>query len=132
MALNQLAVRVFFAGALTIFAGGLLTCVSQDKKEKGDTNAKTFAKRCNPKIVRKVESKRTAIKFREGEKLKNSPLVSFQITESGEVTGARLKRSSGVRDYDDAALSFVRSTKYNARPGCPTIDNEEDVIIDFQ
>jgi TonB family protein len=132
VALKRLAARLLFAGALTLFSGGLLTSASQDKKEKVDTDAKTFVKRCNPKIIRKAKLNREAIKFREGEKLKYMPNVSFQITASGEVVGARLKRSSGVRDYDDAALNFVRSTKYNARPGCPVIENEADVIIDIQ
>ncbi len=130
--LKRLFGRLLFTGALTLFAGGLVTSVSQDKTEKGEANAEAIAKGCNPKIVRKAESKHKAIKFREGEKLKNHPLVAFQIGESGEVISATVKRSSGVRDYDDAALSFVHSAKYNSRPGCPTIDSEAGVIIDFR
>lgn len=124
--------RLLFVGSLGVVASTRFTAAPQEKTAKRGEDTKDLAKRCNPTIVRKVELKRTAIKFREGEKLKNSPIVSFQITESGDVTGIRLKRSSGVRDYDNAALSFVRSRKYNARPGCPTIDSTEDVIVDFR
>jgi len=130
MGLKRLTGRLLFIGALALFAGGLVTSMCQDKTEKSDTDAKTFAKRCNPRIVRKAELKRKAIKFHEGEKLKNHPLIAFQITESGEVSGATVKRSSGVRGYDDSALSFVRSEKYNSRPGCPAIHSETLVIID--
>ena len=133
MALERLAVRLLVAGALTLLAGGLLASLSQDKTEKGDANAKTFAKRCNPKIVRKTELKRKTIKVREGEKATGfTPLVTFQITESGDVIRVNLKRTSGFRDVDEAAIEFVNSARYNARPGCPVIENEASVNIDYQ
>ncbi len=133
MALERLAVRLLFAGGLTFFAGGLLTSASQDKTEKRDTDAKTFAKRCNPKIVKKVELKRKTIKVREGEKATGfTPLVTFQISDSGDVIREHLKRSSGFRDVDEAAIEFVNSARYNARPGCPVIENEASVNIDYQ
>jgi len=61
-----------------------------------------------------------------------SPLIAFQIAESGEVINAHVKRSSGIRDIDDSALNSIQSTKYSARPGCPLIESEADVIIDFR
>lgn len=132
MGLKRLAARLLVAAALTLTAGEFLTSVSQDKTEKGDTDAKTLAKRCKAKIVTQSELKHKTIKVRKGEKATGfTPLVTFQITESGDVIRVHLKRSSGFRDVDKAAIEFVNSARYNARPGCPVIESEASVNIDY-
>lgn len=72
------------------------------------------------------------IHFREGENPTGlTPIVAFQILESGDVTNIVLKRSSGIRDEDNAALDWVKGSKYNNRPGCGTDETEVGVTIDF-
>ena len=72
------------------------------------------------------------IHFRKGEKPTGlMPVVGFQVLESGEVTNAILKQSSGIRDRDNFALRSVEGTKYNNRPGCGTLEYEVGVTIDL-
>jgi TonB family protein len=88
-------------------------------------------KRCAPKLV----SKRPfpdpgTFKVGNGEKATGySPVVAFEILESGEVQKARLKRSSGISDRDAHALKSIHGWKFNARPGCGTIEMESDVLV---
>jgi outer membrane biosynthesis protein TonB len=51
--------------------------------------------------------------------------------ESGRVVNVYVKRSSGVADLDAFAVTSVRGTKYNKRPGCGTVESETTVSIDF-
>jgi TonB family protein len=119
--------------ALALFAVNPPIATSQDKPEKTNEDQKRLIKRCNPVVVKKAKPQGKTIQVREGEKSTGfTPLIAFQIAESGEVINAHVKRSSGIRDIDDSALNSVKSTKYNARPGCPVIDNEADVLIDFR
>jgi len=119
--------------ALLLFAASTTIGSSQDKPEKTNEDQERLIKRCNPVVVKKPKLKVKTFHVREGEKSTGfTPLIAFQILESGEVTGAHVKRSSGIRDRDDVALNFVKSTKYNARPGCPVIESETGVTIDFR
>jgi hypothetical protein len=88
-------------------------------------------KKCAPKVL---SSGRTPaqIHFRVGEKpIGLIPVVAFQILESGEVVNIVLMQRSGVRDKDNAALDWVKRTRYNNRPGCGTVDSEVGLAIDF-
>jgi len=106
--------------------------MAQGKRDHPDADAQQLANHCNPVIVRKPKLKRRSIHVRDGEKSAGyTPIIAFQIAESGKVIGPHVKRSSGIRDIDDVGLNFVRSRKYNPRPGCPVIDSEEDVMVDF-
>lgn len=71
------------------------------------------------------------IHFREGEKYKNIPLIAYQILESGQVAQALVKRSSGVADIDKYALESVRKLKFNKRSGCPIVDSQAGITVDF-
>jgi TonB family protein len=118
--------------ASLLFAGNSPTGSSQDKPKNSNEDQERLIKRCNPVVVKKPKLKVKSFQVREGEKSTGFvPLITFQITESGEVINAHVKRSSGIRDKDDIALNFVKSTKYNARPGCPVIESETGVTIDF-
>ena len=70
--------------------------------------------------------------FRKGEKYKNSPVVAYEILESGEIAHAILKRSSGVAEVDSYPLKWVQGLKFNKRPGCGVIESTADVTIDFR
>ncbi len=88
-------------------------------------------KRSTPKVVRSGRTP-AEIHFREGEKPTGFiPVVAFQILESGEVVNIVLKQSSGIRDKDNAALGWVKGTRYNNRPACGTIESEVGVTIDL-
>jgi TonB family protein len=119
-------------GALTLLAGSATIALSQDKAEKTNEDQKRLIKRCTPVIVKRPKLKVKSFQVRKGEKSTGFvPLIAFQIAESGEVINAHVKRSSGISDKDDIALNFVKSRKYNARPGCPVIESETSVTIDF-
>jgi len=132
VALKRLAARLLFAGSLSFVVGVLPAARPQDKRDHpvADAQQLALAKRCNPVIVRKPKLKRRSIQVRKGEKATGfPPLIAFHIAESGEVVGAHVKRSSGIRDMDDSALSSIQSWRYNSRPGCPVIDSETVVLI---
>jgi TonB family protein len=125
--------RLFLPCSLILAAQSLPGAAAQDKTNAGRADVKGLEKRCNPKMLRKPKLEHKSFQIREGEKsTRYTPLVTFQITEAGDVVNVRLKRSSGFRDYDQAALREVRSMKYNPRPGCPIVDSTTDVIIDFR
>lgn len=111
------------------------TCAipAQDKSKSQTPEEKALIARCSPRIKKKQKMDRKTFRVRAGDKPTGfSPLISFQITESGEVINARVKRSSGIRDADNAALDFIKSGRYNSRPGCPLIESESSVSIDLQ
>ena len=66
----------------------------------------------------------------KGEKgIKAPPIVTFEILESGEVVNARIHRSSGVADLDRKAMQWIRSARYNHRPGCGVLMSTASVIV---
>jgi TonB family protein len=88
-------------------------------------------KRCTPKVIKHApRPKHLAIRPQKGEKSTGyPPLISFQILESGEVSNAQVKRSSGFAGVDKHALEWIRGTKYNSRSGCGVVDSEASVLI---
>jgi hypothetical protein len=88
-------------------------------------------KRCAPKALSFGKTP-ARIHFRESEKPTGViPVVAFQILESGEVVNIALKQSSGIRDKDNAALDWVKGSRYNNRPGCGTVETAVGVTIDL-
>ena len=131
--LKQLVARLVLAGSLSFVVVALPAARSQDKKDHPDAAVQQIAKRCNPVLVKRSRLKATAIRVREGEKSTGyTPIIAFQIASTGEVLNAHVKRSSGIRDIDESALSSIQSWRYNNRPGCPAIDSDADVLIDFR
>ena len=93
---------------------------------------KTFeTKRCTPKIVKQGDlPKDMSPLVQRGDKSTGyTPLVSFQILESGKVANVHLKRSSGFAKVDKCALQGIQRTRYNARPGCGVIETTADILI---
>jgi TonB family protein len=133
MALKRLSARLVFAASLSFLVVALPAARSQDRKDHPVADAQQLAKQCNPVLVKKSKLKPKAIRVREGEKSTGyTPIIAFQIASTGKVLNAHVKRSSGIRDMDDSALSSIQSGKYNSRPGCPVIDSEADVLIDLR
>ncbi len=121
---------VCLVGISVLFTGRVNAIPAQNKPDKHDANRSDLAKRCNPTLVRSSSPKGKPIQVRDGEKSSGfTPIVAFEILESGKVTNVRLKRSSGMRDIDDYALNSIRSHRYNSRPGCPVIETKADVLI---
>ncbi len=109
--------------AAILLATVLSTVAAQ---EKPTTDQKYDLKRCTPRVVsRAPRSKQRPIRTRKGEKSTGfSPVIAFQILESGEVAHAYVKRNSGIADIDRYALNFFQGTKYNTRSGCGVIETE--------
>ncbi len=57
------------------------------------------------------------------------PLMTYEIQDSGEVTNVALKRSSGMSRVDACALAWVKSFRYNKRPGCGIVESQVSVLI---
>jgi hypothetical protein len=100
---------------------------AQDKP-KGEHDSQ----RCTPKLVSKTDSKSPQFHLRKGEVYRQSPIVAFEVLESGETAHAILKRKSGVAEVDKYALQFVHELKYRERPGCGTVETTADITIDFR
>jgi TonB family protein len=62
---------------------------------------------------------------------KRSPIVAFEVDESGTVNRAKIKRSSGSRSADQLALGEVRRWKFKPLSGCGIVQSEALVTIDF-
>jgi penicillin-binding protein 1A len=89
--------------------------------------------RCALKLAGYGSPTNTTIRAQPGEKpLKQTPIVSFEVLESGEVSNAAVYRSSGIADIDNFALASVRTMRYNERPpGCGIINSQAVVNVDF-
>jgi TonB family protein len=100
-------------------------------QEKPNGELKYDVKRCTPKVLSHKPLPRTKSKLvHKGEKPSGfSPIIAFEILESGEVANAHVKRSSGFADIDAYALHSVQGTKYNRRPGCGVIESEAVVSV---
>ena len=119
-------------GISVLLIGHVSAMPPQNKPEKHDADRSELAKLCNPKLVKSSNPKGKPIQVRDGEKPSGfTTIVTFEVLETGKVTNVRLKRSSGMKDTDDYALTSVRSRRYNSRPGCPAIQSEAVVLIDF-
>ena len=69
----------------------------------------------------------------KGEKVYGlSPIIAFDILESGEVANASVKRSSGISDVDSYALTSVREMRFAKRLGCGVTESQADVTIDWR
>ncbi len=88
-------------------------------------------KRCTPKVVKQGDLPKDMSPFvQKGEKSTGyTPLISFEILESGKVAHARVKRSSGFAKLDKYALQSIQETRYNARPGCGVIETTVNILI---
>lgn len=71
-------------------------------------------------------------KFRPNEKYRGGPLVKFDVGEDGLVTNVRIARSSGIADIDKKTADAVAAWRYKPRPGCPVIETEMAITIDWQ
>jgi len=71
-------------------------------------------------------------RYKKGETYKRSPVIRFEIEESGKVSKPEVKRSSGVRDIDNWVLDQVKTWKFKPNPGCGIIEDETTFVIDFE
>ena len=121
-------VRFIFLLAL-LMATGSAFGPAQDKPT---SKVECEARRCAPKLISHTNEKSPAIHIRQGETYMRSPVVAFEILESGTVANPVLKRSSGAVEVDEHALRWVRRLKFNQRTGCGVVESQVDVTIDFR
>jgi TonB family protein len=115
--------------ASSVLLATMMPTVAAQEKPKADLQYDVS--RCRPKILSQAPPpKQKAIRTRKGEKSTGfSPVIAFQILESGEVAHAYVKRSSGIADIDRYALNSVQRTKYNTRSGCGIVETEATVLV---
>lgn len=102
-------------------------------KQTANSEATYDWNRCGLKLVSHGSSASTTIRVRPGgNPTKQTPVVAFEVLESGEVRNAAVRRSSGVADIDNYALAGVKSMRYNERPpGCGIIESQATVNVDL-
>ncbi|PYU39719.1 MAG: hypothetical protein DMG54_25870 [Acidobacteria bacterium] len=67
-----------------------------------------------------------------GKPTKQTPVISFEVLESGEIQNAVVCRSSEIADIDNYALTSIKTARYNSRPpGCGIIESQATVDVDF-
>lgn len=101
-------------------------------QNKPRTDGDYDAPRCAPKVISGKNRKSPEFHFHRGERHRHSPVVGYEILESGEIAHAVLKRSSGVAEVDNYALTWVKGLKFNKRPGCGVVETTADITIDFR
>jgi pimeloyl-ACP methyl ester carboxylesterase len=89
-------------------------------------------KRCPLRVVQKGSSPNSGpFMILKGEESTGySPVVAYEIQESGEIANIHLTRSSGFSLMDNYALQGFLGTRYEARPGCGVLETEATVTID--
>lgn len=123
-------VRSFAISALfaSIF---ILLCSAQDPKRA----APREIQRCFPRLATPKVSTGASladIHIRKGERYAKTPVIGYEVSESGEILNAFVKRGSGVADIDQRALRYVKELRFNKRPGCTVVDSEATVTVDFR
>jgi hypothetical protein len=121
--MRPIVITVLLLAASTAFGA------TQDKTMPEGEN---LAQRCAPKVISRKDAKSPEFHFREGETYRHSPVVAYEILESGETAHATLKRSSGVAEVDSYAVKSVQELKFNKRPGCGVVESTLDLTIDFR
>ena len=121
-----------FLSIAAVFLASVSGLGGAQEKPKPDRNYDV--QRCAPNVVSHARQRNTSRRVvRKGEKSTGySPIVAFEILESGDVANAFVKRSSGLSNVDNYALTWVRETKYSKRPGCGVIETQADVTIDWR
>jgi TonB family protein len=102
-------------------------------QQKANPEQKYDAKLCRLKVVSNGRTiRQKSIHVHKGEKAtRYSPIIAFEILESGAVVNARITRSSGFSDIDAYALNWIQSTRYNNRSGCGVVETSASVSVDF-
>ena len=121
-------VRHFFVTVLLLPVSVL--CVTAQEKTRAESHYDL--KKCAPKIISHTNEKLPEFHFRKGETYRHSPVVAYEVLESGDIANAILKRSSGVDEVDQSALKWVRDLKLNKRLGYGVIESTVDITIDFR
>ena len=101
-------------------------------KRTADSDATYDWKRCALMIASHGSPISGPIRRRPDEELKTTPVISFEVPESGEIRKVSLSRSSGVADIDNYALTSINNMRYKERPpGCGVLENQATVYVDF-
>ena len=88
--------------------------------------------RCALTIASHESPTKASIRTRPGERYQNTPVIRFEVLESGEISHAIVSRSSGVADIDNYALIWIKNMRYKERPpGCGTIESQATATVDF-
>ena len=110
----------------------LVVSVFSTAQDKAKPKSDYDIQRCAPKLIGKSSGKSPEFHSHEGEAYRHSPVVAYEILESGEIAHPILKRSSGVAEVDNYALKWARELKFNKRLGCGVVESSMDITIDFR
>jgi hypothetical protein len=102
-------------------------------QQKTNPGQKYDTKQCRLKVVSSGRNLRQkSIRVHSGEKATGySPIIAFEILESGAVVNAHTTRSSGYSEIDACALNWIRSSRFNNRPSCGVVESSASVSVDF-
>jgi membrane carboxypeptidase/penicillin-binding protein len=130
---NSVLAEMMNAGSVSTEEGKQAQIAPLIVKQTADSEPAYDRNRCALKLASRGSPVNTTIRARSGEKpTKYPPVIAFEILESGEIRNAVVRRSSGIADIDNYALSSVKAMKYYERPlGCGIIDSQAVITIDF-
>jgi len=69
--------------------------------------------------------------LRKGEIYRRTPVFHYAIDDQGRVINLRLVRGSGVKRLDAAVLNEIKQWHFQPRPGCPAIETDTSITIDW-
>jgi TonB family protein len=117
--MRNLGIFLFMLGAAVICSGQ----TAQESK---------VPSRCIPRVWKRKPFPKGPFNFLPNDSHKRSPIVKFQINEDGTVSNTKVTRRSGVADIDKKVAEAITGWKYAPRPGCPVIESEMSVTIDWE
>jgi penicillin-binding protein 1A len=102
-------------------------------KKTPNSEAAYDFERCAVKILPEKPKPHETVRIRSGDRYLHDPVVAFQVLESGAIRNAVLSRTSGLKEVDDYALSWVKGVKYRPRPaGCGVLESQMSMTVDFR
>jgi hypothetical protein len=121
-----MSMRILAILGLLTLSGALASPQDKTKSER------EYVHRCAPKLLSHAgRGKLPEFQFRKGAKFRHSPLLTYEVLDSGKVSHTLVKRGSGVVDIDAYALRSVQALRYTDRPGCGSVGYQIVVTIDF-
>jgi TonB family protein len=117
--MRNLGIFLFMLGAVVICSGQT-------------AQASKVPSRCIPRVWKRKPFPKGPFNFLPNESYKRSPIVKFQINEDGTVSNTKVTRRSGVADIDKKVAEAIAGWRYAPRPGCPVIESEMSMTIDWE
>lgn len=79
-------------------------------------------KDCKSLVLLSVSVQIQEPQLQKGDKYRRPPMVAYEVQRDGGIRGLRLVRRSGIKELDQELLAAASNWKYQARPGCGSVE----------